>query len=259
VLLEASETNPIGEMNMNTSIHGKDATKKVESQTTNHISLKELLRKNVFSRFEMAYLPSAALTRKRSTVRASFILLAAAAHSPAAFSAFACDNDNFKSSVTGGFLPTAPTPDYLAMDITPLNTGGWTEHCYPTGQICVGAPRYKTVAQFNNVRNWRGKVCANAIENAANTHWVSYQTTFDATCPTGGSSWCSMYIGPQIGFQYRGADGVWRLFDGVSAWTVGANDTKWYQWSASFSTPKDFRIIVNYAKANDRFDLMMDK
>ncbi len=183
----------------------------------------------------------------------------------AAHAQIACDNDSFQSSVTGGFLPDAPTPDYVDLDKTPANyPGGFIDDCFPNpnGLGCWGEPRYKLYATFNNITDWRGKICATAVENSGNTHWVAYQQT-GYSCAPNSNIWCSMYIGPEIGFQVRGADNQWKWFETDSGdfthWEVPANQTRWYHWRAHFTTPHDFRIVVRYAKPYDRFDLMMDK
>lgn len=175
----------------------------------------------------------------------------------------ACNNNNFKSSTGGGFLSNSP---FIRTDKTPNNYSAFKPDAYyPGNGQAWGKPRFKYIARFNNIKEWRGKVCAKSVQNSANNHIISYQSSNNSSCPTGGNKYCKMYVGPTISFEVKGrneAENKWRPIkkNGNSAvYEIPANQTKVYNWAWKRTKASDFRIVVRYAKPVDEFDFLMDK
>ncbi|WP_315791602.1 hypothetical protein [Fischerella sp. JS2] len=176
----------------------------------------------------------------------------------------ACNNDNFTSSIAGGFLSNNP---FIRTDKTPNNHSAFKTDCLnpaANGQ-CWGQPRYRYYARWNNIKEWRGKICAKSVQNTYNNHVVSYQSSSDSSCPIGGQNYCQIYYGPVISFQVKGhneSENQWKPIekDGkLASYEIPANERMWYHWAWKTSQPSDFRLAVRYAKPDDEFDFMMDK
>ncbi len=194
-----------------------------------------------------------------STVASSFTIPTATA----APTDLACNNNSFKSSVIGGFLSNNP---FIRTDKTPKNYGAFKPDAYyPGNGQAWGKPRFKYIARFNNIKEWRAKVCATSVQKSGNNHIISYQSSSNSSCPPNGNKYCTMYVGPTIYFQVKGSnepENKWRTLkkDGKSAiYEIPANNTRVYNWAWKRNQPSDFRILVRYAKPLDRFDFMMDK
>ncbi|MGQ4647623.1 hypothetical protein [Lyngbya aestuarii] len=177
----------------------------------------------------------------------------------------ACNNQNFKSSTFGGFLSNNP---FTSLDRTRQNSPnlfpegkGWS----PGNGESWGKPRYQYIAWFNNIKQWRGKICAKSVQTLANNHTISYQSSSNSSCPIGGPNYCQIYVGPKLFFETKGYDepeSKWHPLesDGKYAiYEIPANSTKVYSWAWKTSQPSDYRIRVEYAKPLDEFDFMMDK
>ncbi|WP_143170973.1 hypothetical protein [[Phormidium ambiguum] IAM M-71] len=177
----------------------------------------------------------------------------------------ACNNANFNSSTFGGFL--SPPPDYRRNDKRPNNYSAFKSDCLnpAANGECWGQPRYQLYARYNNIKEWRGKICSKSVQNAYNNHVVSYRQSNNPSCPIGGQKYCQTYYGPVIGFQVKGhnePENKWRYLESngkLAAYEIPANQTKMYNWAWKTSQPSDFRLVVRYAKLWDEFDLMMDK
>lgn len=176
----------------------------------------------------------------------------------------ACNNANFTSSIAGGFLSNNP---FIRTDRTPNNYSAFNEDCFnpAVGPECWGKPRYEYYARWNNIKEWRGKICAKSVQNAFNNHVISYQSSSDSSCPIGGQNYCQIYQGPRVRFEVKGhnePENQWQAIqkDGkLASYDIPANQTKSYTWSWKTSQPSDFRLAVRYAKPYDEFDFMMDK
>ncbi|NEQ63892.1 MAG: hypothetical protein F6K53_44035 [Moorea sp. SIO4A1] len=177
----------------------------------------------------------------------------------------ACKDASFKSSMFGGFLSINP-PAFARLNRTPKNySTAFPNDCLnpaANGQ-CWGKPRHQYSARFNNIKEWRGKICARSVQNASNNHVVSYQSSSSPTCPIGGNVYCQQYYGPKVGFQVKYSDNKWRWLKGkngnLAVYEIPANNTHVYSWAWKTSEPSDFRLVVKYAKPLDEFDFMMDK
>ncbi|MFH7025704.1 MAG: hypothetical protein ACHBN1_09925 [Heteroscytonema crispum UTEX LB 1556] len=175
----------------------------------------------------------------------------------------ACNNNDFTSSIGGGFLSNNP---FIRTDKRPNNYSAFKEDCLNPGVgECWGKPRYRYYARWNNIKEWRGKICAKSVENNFNNHLVSYQSSSDSSCPIGGQNYCQIYEGLRVRFEVKGhnePENQWQPIqkDGkLASYEIPANQTKNYTWAWKTSEPSDFRLAVRYAKPDDEFDFMMDK
>jgi hypothetical protein len=184
----------------------------------------------------------------------------------------ACNNENFTSSITGGFLSNNP---FIRTDKTPKNYSAFkkeTLHPLFNPDIPITnvdyKPRYSYTATFNNITEWRGKICAKSVQNSTNDHTVSFQSNSStSTCPTGGQTYCKAYAGPVVIFEFKeklggGTADSWVPLrkDGKEAvYNIPANATNWYHWAWKTNQPTDFRLVVRQAAELDEFDFMMDK
>ncbi|MFB2936138.1 hypothetical protein ACE1B6_12870 [Aerosakkonemataceae cyanobacterium BLCC-F154] len=163
------------------------------------VQAQEAIEENVTSDSNMGILrtlPSNAVEAKTPIVQPNNQVTRQARNSD-----LACNNANFNSSTFGGFL--SPPPNYRRNDKRPNNYSAFKRDCLnpaPSGE-CWGKPRSRLYARFNNIREWRGKICGKSVQNAYNNHVVSYRQTNNPSCPIGGQKYCQIYYGPVIGFQ----------------------------------------------------------
>ena len=121
---------------------------------------------------------------------------------------------------------------------------------------CQKGSRYRYLAQFSNIREWRGKICSKSVQTRNNDHNIAVSDI----CAGGD---CDPYVGPELYFEYL-SRGVWKSMKNPSGQTpegfeVPANSTKVYTywWNSSGNT--SFRLRVKNAMAKDEFDFMKDK
>lgn len=201
-------------------------------------------------------------------VLASMMTVSAVANSfqmPTATAApvdLACNNNSFKSSTGGGFLSNNP---WIRTDIKPNNSNAKPDAYYPGNGQAWGKPRFKLTARFNNIKEWRGKVCTKSVQNSANNHIISYQSSSNASCPKNSTKYCKMYLGPTVRFEEKGRnepENKWKPLkkNGKSAvHEIPANHTQVFNYAWKRNQPTDFRIVIRYAKPLDEFDILMDK
>lgn len=176
----------------------------------------------------------------------------------------ACNNNNFSSSVSGGFLSNNP---FLRTDKTPSNYSAFQPDCLnpAANGECWDKPRYLYYARFDNIKEWRGKICAKSVQSANHDHVVRYKSTSNPSCPIPGEKYCQIYLGPKVGFQVKGhnqPEKEWNWLkkdEKLALYEIPASETQVYNWAWQTSQPSDFRLVVWYAKPLDEFDFMMDK
>ncbi len=166
----------------------------------------------------------------------------------------ACNNNNFKGSIAGGFLGE---PDFIRLDKTPGTYSAFKNDCNNVpSSYCTKGTRYRYIAQYNNIKQWRGKICSKAVQSRSNDHYLPIGG-FCAEPP------CDSYKGPELYFEYK-SNGVWRSMKNPRGRTnlgfeVPANSTKVYTYAWNTSQNTSFRLRVKNAMAKDQFDFMMDK
>ncbi|MEW7279426.1 hypothetical protein ABW636_12600 [Aquimarina sp. 2201CG1-2-11] len=166
----------------------------------------------------------------------------------------ACNNNNFTSSIAGGFLGA---PDFIRLDKTPGNYNAFKNDCSNVpASYCENGTRYRYIAQYSNIKKWRGKICSKAVQSRSNNHYLPIGG-FCANPP------CDSYKGPELYFEYK-SNGVWKSMKNnrsgiLSGFEVPANKTKVYTYAWNTSQKTSFRLRVKNAMAKDQFDFMMDK
>jgi len=168
----------------------------------------------------------------------------------------ACKNSNFTSSIAHGFLGT---PEFVALDKTPKNYVGFSNDCASVpASYCNKGPRYKLHAVMNNIKKWKGKICAKSVQKTDNDHYASNISGGYCQSPP-----CSSYVGPELYFEYY-SNGRWKSMKNPSGlypegFEVPANSTKVYSYSWKTTKNTSFRLRVKNAMGKDQFDFMMDK
>ncbi|MBG6131307.1 hypothetical protein IWQ47_002824 [Aquimarina sp. EL_43] len=162
----------------------------------------------------------------------------------------ACKNSNFTSAIAGGFLGN---PEFVKLDKKPLTYSNFTNDCNNlSDDMCQKGKRYRYSATFNNIKKWRGKICARSVQNSNNDHYLP-----NIICD---SPPCTAYRGPVLYFEFK-KDGVWKpikvsIQQGIE---IPANKTKAYSFYKNASKKRSYRIRVKNAMKLDEFDFMMDK
>lgn len=168
----------------------------------------------------------------------------------------ACNNENFTSSIAGGFLGD---PEFVALDKTPNTYNGFVNDCANLNQsMCSKGPRYRLHAVMRGIKKWKGKICSKAVQSSTNDHNFTNPSGWICQSPP-----CDPYAGPELYFEYY-SNGKWKSMKNPSGqypegFEVPANSTKVYSYSWNTNVKTSFRLRVKNAMGKDQFDFMMDR
>ncbi|NRA65357.1 MAG: hypothetical protein HRU19_12800 [Pseudobacteriovorax sp.] len=169
--------------------------------------------------------------------------------------ALACDNDNFDNFYKAVQHAGAGNPNYVRYDKNADNYGPFTNDClnpYANGTCIDGyGKRYKLIATSGLTKKWSAAVC---IKVRQSDYRYNYEhRVFDNGNP--------VWFGPNVSFQYRDANGRWRLLRGsdgdLASWNV-KDGLYWYRWKWSSNTARQYRIAIEESMRFDEFDIAMD-
>lgn len=158
---------------------------------------------------------------------------------------FACDNAAFTSSTPGGLLGN----EWTLLDTNyEQHPGVWTPDSVCNGGICT-AGRKQYGARWNNLTQWRGKVCGHPRDRIGQaTHTICYYPG-----PT-----CLLEL-PYVWFQYNTPGSGTVNYAGGDDFPMNTNTTRSWAWYGNPGVVLDWRINVYEAMPWDEFDILMSR